>query len=265
MPPPMKPAPRLSLYAAAVLLTVPSASAAAADAGVGPFGVTVTAVAGAQSARVGALFAAGRQDRLRGGHFCTASVVHSPRHDLIVAAAHCLEGRTDHIVFVPGYRDGVAPYGVWRVGKWFLPDGWAQGRDEDSDVAFAVVRDRGGEGVEDRVGGNRFVVGTAVGATAVTVTGYPNSREVPVSCSNKPHLHNRTQQRISCPGLSGGTSGSPWVDGDGQVVGVLGGHEDGGATADVSYSVVFGAEAAALYRESVGESVDCDESHRGSS
>ncbi|QOV40979.1 trypsin-like peptidase domain-containing protein [Streptomyces ferrugineus] len=258
----MKRTSRLSLYAATVLLALPSASAAAAGAGSGPFGVTVTAVASAHSARVGALFAAGRRDRLRGGHFCTASVVHSPHRDLIVTAAHCLGGGTaGELVFVPGYRDGEAPYGVWRVAKWFLPDGWAQGRDEDSDVAFAVVRDRGGEGVEDVVGGNRFVVGTAVGATAVTVTGYPNSREVPVSCSNKPRPHNRTQQRISCPGFGGGTSGSPWVDGEGQVVGVLGGHEDGGATADVSFSVVFGAEAAALYRESVG----CDEPHGGSS
>ena len=41
------------------------------------------------------------------------------------------------------------------------------------------------------------------------------------------------------------------MNGDGQVVGVLGGHEQGGATADVSYSVVLGAEAAALYRRAV--------------
>lgn len=48
---------------------------------------------------------------------------------------------------------------------------------------------------------------------------------------------------------------------DGQVVGVLGGHEGGGATADVSYSVVFRAEAAALYREAAG----CGPSQVGSS
>ncbi len=41
----------------------------------------------------------------------------------------------------------------------------------------------------------------------------------------------------------------------------LGGHEGGGATADVSYSVVFGAETAHSYDESAG----CHESQVGSS
>ncbi|MFE9444810.1 trypsin-like serine peptidase [Streptomyces sp. NPDC006602] len=226
-----------------VLLAVTSASEAVADDGSGPLGVTEVAAPTAETARVGVLFD-GKQ------HFCTASVVDSPRRDLVVTAAHCLDGGAGDLEFVPGYRDGHAPYGVWRVKRRFLPDGWAKGQDEDSDVAFAVVADRGGgKGVEDVVGGgNRFVAGTATGATAVTVTGYPDSRDAPVSCTNRPTAHSRTQQRIACPGFSGGTSGSPWVNGDGEVVGVLGGHEQGGATADISYSVVLGAEAASLYR-----------------
>ena len=241
----------MPLYAAVILLVpaVTSASLASADDGPGPFGVTAVAAVTAQSARVGALFGADRRSRLAGGHFCTASVVHSAHRDLIVTAAHCLDGDSGDLVFVPGYRDGRAPHGVWDVKKRFLPDGWAKGQDEDSDVAFAVLGDRDGKGVEDVVGGNRFATGTATGATAVTVTGYPNTREVPVSCTNKPSAHSRTQQRIDCPELSGGTSGSPWVNGDQEVVGVLGGHEEGGATDDISYSVVLGAEAAALYRD----------------
>ncbi|PWI16485.1 serine protease [Streptomyces sp. Act143] len=224
-----------------VLLAVTSASEAAADDGPGPLGVTAVAQASAETARVGALFDGGE-------HYCTASVVRSPGRDLVVTAAHCLDGAGDDLVFVPGYRDGTAPYGKWRVTRRFLPDGW----DEDSDVAFAVVAERHGRGVEDVVGGNRFTPGTATGATAVTVTGYPDSREVPLRCTNKPTPHSRTQQRIDCPDLSGGTSGSPWVNGDGQVVGVLGGHEQGGVTDDTSYSVVLGAKAAALYREAAG-------------
>lgn len=234
----VKRTPRLALHAAAVLLTVTSASEAAADDGAGPFGVTTVAAAASPNVRVGALFGSKR-------HFCTASVVRSPHRDLLVTAAHCLDNGDGPLVFVPGYRNGEAPYGKWKVRKRYLPEGWANGQDEDSDVAFAAV-----EGdVQDAVGGNRFVTGTATGATAVTVTGYPSSRDVPISCTNKPTVRNRTQQRIECPDFTGGTSGSPWVNGDGQVVGVVGGHEGGGATADVSYSVVFGAEAAALYRD----------------
>ncbi|MDG9707309.1 trypsin-like serine peptidase [Streptomyces sp. DH10] len=243
------------LSIAVVLVALTSASTAVADDGAGPFGVTFTAGAGAGSGRVGVLVPAERATRPGGGHFCTASVVRAPYRNLLVTAAHCLDGRGE-LVFVPGYRDGRAPYGVWKVKRRFMPRGWIEGRREDSDVAFAVVAPRGGEeveDVEDVVGGYRFVTGAATGATAVTLTGYPDSRETPVSCTNKPTAHSPTQQRIACPGFTGGTSGSPWVNGDGQVVGILGGHEDGGSTPDVSYSVVFGAQAGRLYREAAGD------------
>ncbi|WP_037678683.1 serine protease [Streptomyces griseus] len=243
-----------ALLCALVLLAATSASEAAAGDGPGPLGVTVVAAATAQADQVGALFDADRADRLAGGHFCTASVVHSPHHNLVVTAAHCLDGAGHgDLVFVPGYRDGQAPYGVWRVKRRFLPEGWAKEEDEDSDVAFAVLAEEGGKGVEDVVGGFTFATGVATGATAVTLTGYPDAREVPVRCTNRPILHSRTQQRVDCPDFTGGTSGSPWVNGDGQVVGVLGGHEEGGVTPDVSYSVVLGAEARELYRDAAAD------------
>ncbi|MEU7378847.1 MULTISPECIES: trypsin-like peptidase domain-containing protein [unclassified Streptomyces] len=255
-----------ALFATLVLLAVTSVSVAAAHDGpgalrmIGPHGMTgpfeepeplgVTAVTSRtpQSARVGALFGADKADDLAGNHFCTASVVHSPRRDLVVTAAHCLSGDSD-LVFVPGYRDGRAPYGVWKVKQRFLPDDWTAHQDEDSDMAFAVIAPQGGKGVEDAVGANRFLTGAATGTTAVTLTGYPDSREVPISCTNRPRAHSGTQQRIDCPEFTGGTSGSPWINGDQEVVGVLGGHEAGGSTADTSYSVVLGAAADRLYKD----------------
>ncbi|MFG2941643.1 trypsin-like serine peptidase [Streptomyces sp. NPDC048282] len=238
---------------AVVVLVATSASVAAADEAAGPFGVTAVVGATAESARVGALFSADKAGSLSGNHFCTASVVHSPQRDLLVTAAHCVDSDDGGLVFVPGYRDGQAPYGVWKVGRRYLPDGWAHGQDEDSDVAFAVVDELDGRRVESVTGANRFATGVATGATAVTVTGYPNSREVPISCTNRPLAHSATQQRIDCPEFTGGTSGSPWVNGDHEVVGVLGGHEQGGSTADTSYSVVLGTEAAELYKDATGD------------
>ncbi|MEU5598617.1 trypsin-like peptidase domain-containing protein [Streptomyces sp. NPDC020298] len=248
---------RPALLGAVVLLALTSASVAAADDGPGPFGVTVVAATNRESARVGALFDADRVGKLAGGHFCTASVVHSAHGNLIVTAAHCVDGDDGgDSVFVPGYRDGKAPYGVWKVTRRFLPDGWSKGQDEDSDVAFAVVEGLGGargKRIEDVVGANRFATRTTTGATAVTVTGYPNSDEAPLICTNKPSAHSDTQQRISCPDFAGGTSGSPWVNGDHEVVGILGGHEQGGTTPDISYSVVLGAEAAELYGDAASD------------
>jgi hypothetical protein len=240
---------RPALLSAVVMLALTSASVASADDGPGPLGVTALAATTTHSVRVGALFGADRAGRLAGGHFCTASVVHSPGRDLIVTAAHCVDGVDGDLVFVPGYRNGEAPYGVWKVGQRFLPDGWARDQNEDSDIAFAVVGERDGRRIEDVVGAHRFATGMATGATAVTVLGYPDVRETPISCTNKPTPHSSTQQRIDCPEFTSGTSGSPWINGDNQIVGVLGGHEQGGSTDDVSYSVVLGREAAELYRD----------------
>ncbi|NEC90926.1 serine protease [Streptomyces sp. SID12501] len=244
---------RYALLPVVALLAVTSVSGAAHGSAVArPFGVA--RVAGAAravppSARVGALFSGD----LEGGHFCTASVVRSGGRDVILTAAHCLSGDGDtDVVFAPGYRNGRAPYGLWRVTKTFVPRAWSDRSDEDSDFAFAVVGSKGGQDLEDAVGANVLVTGRATGVSDVVVTGYPNVLEVPLTCTNRPTVQSRTQQRIECPAFTDGTSGSPWVDGEGEVVGVLGGFEQGGSTDDVSYSAVLGRAAASLYGEASG-------------
>ncbi|MEV0223424.1 serine protease [Streptomyces sp. NPDC050704] len=235
---------RLLLLVAVGLLAAGSVPAAVAHTH-GPLGVTATAPVTSRNARVGVL--------IRGGaHYCTASVVHSAGRDLIVTAAHCLggDGSDGSIVFAPGYREGRAPYGEWAVTRTYVSGGWKGRQDEDSDVAFARVGKGGKDGkeVEDVVGANSLGAGRQGAGRVVTVVGYPHARETPVGCTNRPTAYGGSQQRIACPGFSGGTSGSPWLDSDGRVVGVLGGHLEGGDTDDVSYSVVLGGEAAALYR-----------------
>jgi hypothetical protein len=90
--------------------------------------------------RVGALFVRDGDD----DHFCTASVVSSPGRDLLVTAAHCINGgdgsgyRSD-IVFIPDYRDGVAPYGIWTPARLIVAAGWASSADPDLDVGFVVL------------------------------------------------------------------------------------------------------------------------------
>src|SRR5215469_8025411 len=60
-----------------------------------------------QTSTIGALFTLSPSGQLQ-NHFCTASVVDSPTGNLIVTAAHCMQGqRLGDIVFVPGYSDGM--------------------------------------------------------------------------------------------------------------------------------------------------------------
>ena len=59
---------------------------------------------------------------------------------------------------------------------------------------------------------------------------------------------------FDCPGYTDGTSGGPFLmdvkaaTGDGQVIGDIGGYQQGGDTPSVSYSSRFRASIAALFK-----------------
>ncbi|MFJ2770438.1 trypsin-like serine peptidase [Streptomyces sp. NPDC087300] len=206
---------------------------------------TVRPTSPAGAARVGALFDGG----LDGHHFCTASVVHSKGHDLIVTAGHCLSDGKG-VTFAPGYHDGKAPHGLWKIDRVYSDEHWSHDEDEDHDLAFAVLEPLHGRRIEDVTGAN--ILDTAAGTDhRVTVTGYPSDEQTPRTCTSTANRFRAGQQRIGCPGFSSGTSGSPWVTADGHLIGVLGGYHGGGDTPDVSYSVIFDVEAAALYAKAV--------------
>jgi hypothetical protein len=67
-------------------------------------------------------------------------------------------------------------------------------------------------------------------------------------------LFSPTQLEFDCGGYTDGTSGGPFLanvsasSGQGTVIGVIGGYEQGGDLPQVSYSVAFGAAVAVLYQ-----------------
>jgi V8-like Glu-specific endopeptidase len=195
-------------------------------------------------------------------HFCTASVINSPTKNLLITAAHCLEGRSltplGTITFAADYHDGVFPYGRWVVREAVVDSAWSQTHDPDDDVAFLVVGQPGRQ-LQKFTGANAVVTKAKLPQT-VQVVGYPDTSNLPITCTRTARAftkNNMHQMVFDCDGYTIGTSGGPWLDnvsaksGDGNVIGVIGGYQQGGNTADVSYSAQFLANVADLYKTAV--------------
>jgi V8-like Glu-specific endopeptidase len=216
-------------------------------------GLTPSAHTAAGALRVGALF---EQDA-SGGHYCTASVVASPGGNLLITAAHCINGgdgtgyKSD-IVFIPDYRDGSEPYGVWTPQRLLVAPQWADSADPDFDVGFVVLQPRDGENIQQVLGANQLGFNPGY-HNLVRVTGYPSDDGAPITCVNWTSAQSTTQLRFDCDGYADGTSGSPWVthfdprSRTGTIVGVIGGYQEGGDTPSVSYSAYFGSGIQQLY------------------
>ena len=205
--------------------------------------------------RVGALF----ERDATGNHFCTASVVSSPGRDLLITAAHCIDGGKGQgykrdIVFIPGYADGAEPFGVWTPRELIVDKRWANSSDPDYDVGFVVLRPNDGRNIQDVLGANQITFGPGF-TNMVQVTGYPAGSRAPVTCQNWTTRESASQLEFQCAGYFVGTSGSPWLTvpaaqtGPGTIIGVIGGYQQGGDTNSVSYSPYFGPAIRTLYNQ----------------
>jgi V8-like Glu-specific endopeptidase len=256
--------PSARLVGTSVLATLAVIFATPADGGTGTLAARIAEVVGLDSApaqtakpfggtpAVGALFTTSHGKL--GTHFCTASVVSSPHGDLLVTAAHCVTGSQGTIAFVPGYANGKAPYDVWYVSRVFTDQAWNNSTSEDDDVAFLEVRQNSASTpIEDVTGAEELGIGLPlVGLTRVI--GYPNDASAPMMCQNWTKAFGAMQLEFDCGGYQDGTSGGPFLvkvdqaTGQGTVMGVIGGYEQGGDDAAISYAARFGQNISALYQ-----------------
>lgn len=104
------------------------------------------------------------------------------------------------------------------------------------------------------VGGNPLGLNESFSAT-VRLYGYPNTSDAPILCSNATTQEASYQRQIACPGYPSGTSGGPWINtADGNLIGVIGGYQQGGNSPDVSYSAYFDSTIGNLYNLAVSSS-----------
>lgn len=246
-----------SLAAAAAVVIANSPDALAG-------GVMTAAQADPQNV-IGVLMPADGDDN---SHMCTASVVHSESRDLILTAAHCIDGDGTDLVFVPKFDDGSKHLGTWAVTAAYVDDAWMTSQDEDADVAVLSVAPQQIDGttthIEDVTGALTLATGAArkLGSN-MTVEGYNQGENTPISCTPT-LLTDDGAPMFHCDGFVAGTSGSPWVQTRvkhgqvvSQVVGVIGGRNQGGCDSTTSYSSPFEVQAALLLaRADAGDAAD---------
>ena len=158
-------------------------------------------------------------------YMCSGTAVISDNESTVWTAGHCVHGgagETYHYnwIFVPGYDDGHAPFGIWTAESLSTPSLWAQFSSLKYDVGAAVVAPNGENTLGETVG----MEGIAFNQPAFqnwTSLGYPAGRPFDGSdlyaCNSRTRgRHNPDRQSgqrtlwINCD-MNGGSSGGGWL------------------------------------------------------
>jgi V8-like Glu-specific endopeptidase len=162
-------------------------------------------------------------------YVCSGALVRSKHADVVLTAAHCVRnGRgqwATNWTFVPGYSDGVGPYGQYSARRFFVSPRWTGPGtgSERYDVAFVQVtpvRTDGPRTASAPAGlPIRFAASqTVVGPSAAYVFGYPAlppyTGLYPNYCAGQAAASATRpgSVRIACV-MTAGDSGGPWIAG----------------------------------------------------
>ena len=211
---------------------------------------------------------------------CTATVIDGTAaknsEELIVTAAHCLEGTFDgitytstHLLFSPMWHDGKDPFGTWTVKKAFLNKGWltckAHGVDCKTnpldDYAIVVLNPKNGKGVGDLTGADGWSVNQPKTIDRVAIVGIPSTSPGTLVTTTNTDTVTRSGEpyrQAATPGYTDGTSGGPWLrnfstkTNRGVLIGDTGGFEQGGPSSGTpSYSDYWTGSFAAVVKAAV--------------
>lgn len=176
------------------------------------------------------------------GDFVCSGAVLRPR--IILTAGHCVHsgsggsnGFFTNFLFVPGYRDGAAPYKSWTWSHVITTNAWSTGNGavpNAADYALLEVNDVPFNGVLRKIGqvtGHFGYRTLGLFPNHATLLGYPGN----LDNGNKMHQVTAQSFRTRTPNaveygsdMRGGSSGGPWVQNFGATaVGQSGGNNPG--------------------------------------
>jgi V8-like Glu-specific endopeptidase len=158
-------------------------------------------------------------------YVCSGTVVNSPSKRVVFTAGHCVFESfwSRRLVFVPGYHDGVEPYGEFAARRITAPARWV--KYEWSRPTYALSYDvgavvlKGATPVQTAVGGARGIAFNVGRSHEYTSFGYPAGFPFDglslVTCSGTfggrdPGTFSPSPGWIPCD-MTGGSSGGGWI------------------------------------------------------
>jgi V8-like Glu-specific endopeptidase len=174
-----------------------------------------------------------------GYSWCSGSMI---RPGVVVTAGHCAAEfgqKKFHSgwEWVPGYSDGVAPYGVWTVAQAYVLTSYFSGTDScaqsgvvcEDDVAVLVLNTQKGAYVGNTVGWFGYWYGggfTSGGLAQITQLGYPgglDSADYMERTDSQGYTSSAdSNNHIIGSNENGGSSGGPWVENFGLAASLTG-------------------------------------------
>lgn len=163
-----------------------------------------------------------------GTYMCSASLI---KRGVVVTAAHCVAnfGEKQFYTgwqFIPGYRNGVAPYGVWTVKQAFVPTSYYNGTDSCAvsgvvcadDVAVLILNTQSNAYAGSSTGWLGYWYGggfSGNGLIQITQLGYPagldNALYMERNDSYGYVSSGNSNNTMIGSNMNGGSSGGPWI------------------------------------------------------
>jgi V8-like Glu-specific endopeptidase len=197
---------------------------------------------------------------------CSGTSVNAPNYSVVFTAGHCVNTGGPHgrwmdfrWVFVPGYRYGQRPFGVFPA-KWIdTTRQWRTSGSENFDVGAAVVtRNQRGQLLAKAVGGTGIAFGLKT-RQVFDVHGYPAEEpfdgETQQVCTQTPFLGHDARSFLS-PGplnlavdcdVTGGASGGGWTIAGTKTLNSVTNYGYGDDP-DTDFGAYFGKEVARLFQ-----------------
>ena len=193
-------------------------------------------------------------------YVCSGTALLSSNKSVVWTAGHCVnEGPGDFATnweFVPAYKDGTAPLGVYVADDLVTSSQWGNQGDFSYDYGAAVVGTSGGTALTDRVGGrgitfnyNRNQTYTSYGYPAAP----PFTGERLWTCNSPLQTSdngaNPATMGIGCD-MTGGSSGGGWIVGNNLYSENSYGYND---QPNVMYGPYLGSVAQQVYNAAASE------------